>query len=272
MLDRKIFDVFSETADLRPRTQQQLLQVYTTLVSVIVFSMLGCFVAGRVPALGNHELVTLVGIVAGTVAVYVMRPTKENLQSRRLILWTVSWLIGTMIQPAVQVFFYYGNQDILYMALGTSFTLFASFAAVTMITPRRRVIYTVGTAISALASLSWISLIMYFYPTHTLHCLAMLISLAFSCVSVVIHTHNILDQARSGADLDPIVHALTLFNDLASIFVRILAILSNNKRRDEERGRNTRGRSSGRRHFGNACGTSVPIGGDTSGISWSWNL
>ncbi|KAJ1900414.1 Inhibitor of apoptosis-promoting Bax1-related protein [Coemansia sp. IMI 209127] len=275
MLDRKIFSVFSETADLRPHTQQQLLQVYTTLATVVMSSMAGCFVAGRIPALGDHGLLALLGVVAGTVAVFVMRPSKENMHKRRMILWTVAWLIGSLMQPIVDGFFLQGDQDIVYMALGTSGTLFASFAAATMMTPRRRTIYLVGTAIAGLVSLSWISLLAYFYPTRMLHSMTMLVSLAASCLSVVIHTHGILELARAGADLDPVVHALTLFSDLAELFVRLLVLFSNDKRERERKAARSSSSSSsssakGRRYSGKGRSTAVPVG--NSGASWSWNL
>ncbi|KAJ2400424.1 Inhibitor of apoptosis-promoting Bax1-related protein [Coemansia sp. RSA 2559] len=259
MLDRKIFNVFSETAALRPHTQQQLLQVYTTLAAVVLSSMAGCFVAGRIPALGEHELLTLLGIVAGTVAVFMMRPSKANMHKRRVILWTVAWLIGSLVRPLVDGFFLDGDQDIVYMALGTSGTLFASFAAATMMTPRRRTIYLAGTAIAALASLSWISLLAYFYPTRMLHSITVFVSLAMSCLSVVVHTHRILELAREGADLDPVVHALALFYDLAELFVRLLVLFSNDKR-ERERKKAQSSSAKGRRCAGKSRNTAVPVG------------
>ncbi|KAJ2504454.1 Inhibitor of apoptosis-promoting Bax1-related protein [Coemansia sp. RSA 2049] len=273
MYDRKEgggLGAFFNGTTLRPHTQRQLVQIYTTLASTVACSMGGCYLAGRIPWLGNHELLTVGGTLLGTLAVYAIKPTKANLTARQMLLWAVSMLTGTLVRPVVEEFLYWGDEDLVYMALGSALTLFASFALAAIVSPSSRVVYAVGAAVSALTSLLWLSLVAYVYPTHALHMLTVLVSLAVSCVSVVIHTHGILELANAGAELDPVTHSLTLFNDLALMFVRLLVLLSGDRRRrEEQRGKGkTRSKCSsssssfaGRRHFGSTR---------SSGSSWAW--
>ncbi|KAJ2551461.1 Inhibitor of apoptosis-promoting Bax1-related protein [Coemansia sp. RSA 1933] len=244
MLDSNtILSAFSETAHLAPHTQQQLVQVYTTLALAVVSSMVGYRVAGQVG--GGSELLVLAGIVAGTVMVYVVRPTKANMQWRRMALWMVTGLVGTTVRPIVD-----GMQSTpaVVLALVLALTLFGSFALVTMMTPRARTIYLMGSATAGLASLAWCSVFTYFYPAASvlLRNLSVLVSLGFACLSVVAHTHGILDLARAGVDLDPVVHALTLFDGLVSLFIHLMALLSSNNSNSTNRtsrNRRTRHRS-----------------------------
>ncbi|KAI9501694.1 Inhibitor of apoptosis-promoting Bax1-related protein [Coemansia spiralis] len=271
MTEGNIFSIFSETENLGPRVQRQLLDVYLTLTLNMACCIFGCYVASRVPALGDYGLFTFIAAAAGAMAIYLMAPIKQNLQKRCVILWSVSWLVGTLLQNAIEPLMYYGDEAIVYTALGSTLTLFASFSIATMISSRRRVIYLLGAATFTIASLSWVSLLTFFYPTRMLNSFVLLIGLATACISVVVHTRNILDEARMGGDLDPVTHSLQLFGDALTIFIRLIVLLSNEKRRREEdgNGKHNKQRQRGR----SGCRFKAHPSPDTSfGKTWSINF
>lgn len=56
---------------------------------------------------------------------------------------------------------------------------------------------------------------------------------------IVVDTQEIVEKAHFG-DLDYVKHALTLFTDLVAVFVRIVNIILNSKRAEQEKKRKKR--------------------------------
>ncbi|KAI8320017.1 hypothetical protein GQ54DRAFT_313030 [Martensiomyces pterosporus] len=229
----RVFMSFTQTADLTSKAQRELLSIYLMLTSTVASSIIGYYVADRVPFVGSGGLLTVLGILATTLAIFMLPPTSENLNKRRSLLWLDGWLTGASLRPLILQFFYWDDAALVYAALGSALVLFASFALGVLSSNRRQVIYLLGSISFAVCTFGWVSLVNFFYPTSTLISLELLLGLASSCGYVIMHTQLMLDEVNMGLAVDPVRHSLTFFNDLVELFVRLLVILANNKQRRE---------------------------------------
>ncbi|KAJ2156317.1 hypothetical protein GGF46_005273 [Coemansia sp. RSA 552] len=251
------FGSFSQAARLKPRAQRQVLDVYLTLASTLASSMAGYYTAERLPQFfGSYSLLLVLGIAALALAIFLTPATPRNLSRRRLMVWSMGWLAGTLAEPAIEPLVYAGYRSSVYMALGTAVSLFGSFGVAVMSSSRAQVVYAVGAALFVSSSLSWVSLLNFFYPTAVLTDMTLLGALAVPCVSVVVHTSSMFEQAARGVDLDPVVHALRFFNDLVRMFVYLLELFTTDSRRerDDDRRSHRRRRSHGRRQYFQSSG------------------
>ncbi|KAJ1958595.1 hypothetical protein EC988_000210 [Linderina pennispora] len=238
-----LFRSYAQISDLPPKTQRQVLDVYLTLASTVASAIMGTYVSLHTNFI--HPLLAVSVTVLSSLAILLMRPTKDNLTLRRTLLWTSGYMTGALLMPLCSEFLYH-NPGILYGAMGSAAVLFASFALGVVMSTRRQVIYMIGVVAFALGSVAWVSLVNFFFPTQLLLTAEMYLALASACVYVVLHTQLMLDEARLG-DLDPVAHALVFFNDLVRLFVQILAIMAKNERsREEEEDSRRRRRKSGR--------------------------
>ncbi|KAJ1939744.1 hypothetical protein FBU59_004021 [Linderina macrospora] len=225
-----LFKSYAQVADLPPKTQRQILNVYLTLSTTVASAMMGAYVATHKDII--PQFVAVAVTLLATMGIAFMPANKDTLSVRRTLLWTCGYMTGTILMPLKVEFLQY-NPGILYGAMGSAAVLFASFAMGVMMSTRRHVIYLTGIVAFALGSVAWIGLVNWFFPTRLLLGAEMYLALASSCVYVVMHTQVMLDEARFG-DLDPVAHALVFFNDLVSLFVRILVIMAKNQRDQEE--------------------------------------
>ncbi|KAJ2082794.1 hypothetical protein H4R24_001318 [Coemansia sp. RSA 988] len=258
MAQSTFLGVFSQTARLKPRAQQQILNVYSTLASTTASSVAGYYAADRFSIIEANSTLLAIGALLLSAAVFLMKPTSSNISQRRTILWGIVLITGALLHPAIAPLMYIGYADVVYMALGVTAALFGSFSVAVMTSDRAQVVYGIGAATYAVLSLSWVGLINWFYPTRALSSLSLLLGLAMPCISVVINTSSMLEQASLGEDIDPVSHSLAFFNDLVRMFVNLLVLLSGDKnRRDEEDYQNgkPRRKSHGNRQFYRESGT-----------------
>ncbi|KAJ2742186.1 Bax inhibitor 1 [Coemansia sp. BCRC 34301] len=252
---RDVFNAFSQTAHLKPQVQRQLLVIYLTLLSALASCLVGYYTAYSLRFLNEYFIPLVLGMIATTVALFFIPATPRNLSKRRMLLWTHGWLMGAVIQPAIRPLMYTGDADLVYMAVVLATALFASFSVATMMSPRRQTIYAIGSASMALTTLLGLRILSYFYPSLALFSINVVIGIAISCLYVVVHTHEVLEKAQRGDKLDPVVHAMLFFSDFVSLFLRLLTLLSSDRRRREQnddregRPRGQSSRYSGRRQF-----------------------
>ncbi|KAJ2761361.1 hypothetical protein IWQ57_006070 [Coemansia nantahalensis] len=233
---------FSQTAQLRPRAQRQIANVYVTLTATVASAVVGHMSVERVPLLGGLTMLVAVAGLALALAVHVVPATERNVGRRRAMLWGVGWSAGAGLHSVVAPMMRYGQAGLVWTALGTAAALFASFAVAVMSSPRPQVIYAVGVAAFAVSALSWVGIVGWLFPASVFVDLSLLLGLAAPGVSAVVHTRVMLDEAAAGADIDPVTYALRFFGNLVDMFVHLLAILRNNQERSEDSGRRRRAR------------------------------
>ncbi|KAJ2584446.1 hypothetical protein IWW49_005006 [Coemansia sp. RSA 1797] len=254
MKKESILGAFSQTARLAPRAQRQILDVYTTLALVSLCSMCGYYTACRFPFITSFGMILPLGLLGLVCAVLFMAPTQQNLSVRRLLVWTIGWISGVVIQPGIIQFMNSGEAHIVYAALGISVALFVSFGVAVMSSTQAQTVYAVGAVTFAMSALSWVSLLNYIYPTPVLSNMSLMVGLSGPCLSAVVHTSNMIERAAQNVDIDPVVSALGFFSDLVQMFVHLVALLSNDRQRKEEEER--RNKRSGRRCYPKSKATS----------------
>ncbi|KAJ2449363.1 hypothetical protein EV183_004935 [Coemansia sp. RSA 2336] len=226
---------FSQTARLEPRAQRQILDVFMTLASTVASSMAGLYTADRLLFLEGYQMLFAIALFLLTIGIYETPATASNLSRRRVMLWSVGWLTGALLQQAIEPLLLYGHEAAVFMALGTAVSLFASFAVAVMTTDREQVAYVVGACLYAAMALSWVGLVGWFFPTHALTQLTLLLGFLFPCISMVVHMRRMLDRARLGARIDPVDYSLGLFNDLVRMFVYLLKMFVNDDKQKKRR-------------------------------------
>ncbi|KAJ2122072.1 Eukaryotic translation initiation factor 4B, partial [Coemansia sp. RSA 921] len=208
--------------------------------------MCGYYTACRFPFITSFGMILPLGLLGLVCAVLFMAPTQQNLSVRRLLVWTIGWISGVVIQPGIIQFMNSGEAHIVYAALGISVALFVSFGVAVMSSTQAQTVYAVGAVIFAMSALSWVSLLNYIYPTPVLSNMSLMVGLSGPCLSAVVHTSNMIERAAQNVDIDPVVSALGFFSDLVQMFVHLVALLSNDRqRKEEEERRNKRTKKKG---------------------------
>ncbi|KAJ2749554.1 Inhibitor of apoptosis-promoting Bax1-related protein [Coemansia pectinata] len=241
-----VFKAFSQTAHLKPQVQRQLSAIYLTLLSTLGICLSGYYLAYRFPILNDYFIPLVLAMVATTIAIFFIPPTLGNLSKRRTLLWTNGLLMGMLIQPAILPIMYSRDADLVYMAVGLATALFASFSVATMVSSKSQTVYAIGSATMALSALLGLRLLSWFYPSLALLSINLVVGIAISCLYVVVHTHEVLELAQRGERLDPVTHAMLFFSDFVGLFLRLLRLLSTERRRQEQNERE--GRYSGSKH------------------------
>ncbi|CAN0878678.1 Bax inhibitor 1 [Linum grandiflorum] len=113
---------------------------------------------------------------------------------------------------------------------------FGCFSAAAMVAKRREHLYLAGLLSSGLSILFWLHFAsMIFGGSAALFQFELYFGLWVFVGYVVVETQNIIEKAHLG-DLDYVKHALNLYTDFVSVFVRILIImLKNSGERTEEK-------------------------------------
>ncbi|KAJ2493704.1 Inhibitor of apoptosis-promoting Bax1-related protein [Coemansia sp. RSA 2050] len=240
-----VFNAFSQTAHLKPQVQRQLSAIYLTLLSTLGTCLGGYYVAYRFPFLEDYFIPLVLVFIAAAIAIFFMPPTPGNLSNRRALLLANGGIMGALIQPAILPLMYSRDADLVYMAVGLSAALFASFSVATMVSSKSQTVYAIGSASMALSTLLGLRLLGWFYPSMALFSINLVVGIAISCLYVVVHTHEVLELAQRGERVDPVTHAMLFFSDFVGLFFRLLRLLQNDRRReqsDEREPRHTRRR------------------------------
>ncbi|KAJ2880809.1 Inhibitor of apoptosis-promoting Bax1-related protein, partial [Coemansia aciculifera] len=225
-----VFNAFSETAHLKPQVQRQLQVIYLTLLSTVAYCLAGYYTSYLFPVIGDkYFLLPVLGVVATTLALCFLKATPGNLSERRTLLWAHGWLTGIVLEAALGPLVHSGDGDMVCMAVVLATVLFASFSVATMVSSRQQTIYVIGAASTALTVLLGLQLVAWLYPTSmSLFGVNMIVGVAVSCFYVVFHTHEVLEKARRGERLDPVVHALLFFSDFVKLFLKMIELLKSN--------------------------------------------
>ncbi|KAJ2855555.1 hypothetical protein J3B02_002100 [Coemansia erecta] len=230
MSTNNFFKAFARTSALSLKTRKELFKVYTTLGVTLGSCAAGCYSAYHIPIFENNSIVHSLLIVGLALGIHIMKPTPGNLVKRTTMLWTLSWLIGNTLESFVSDMVMIGNWSILMMAGCLTSLMFAGFSVAVMSFESPKVVYFVGSSLTALSALSWVYVLGMFYPTDGVVNLILVIWLVSSCVCLISHMNRMLDMAQRGETLDPVVNAFLFFNSLISIFIRAAVLLSRDKR------------------------------------------
>ncbi|KAI8926671.1 inhibitor of apoptosis-promoting Bax1-domain-containing protein [Entophlyctis helioformis] len=224
--------------NLSPVVRGHLLQVYQTLVLLFASTTVGSVVhtAELIPGL-TGGILSFVAMFASLVAFLFTPPSSTD--TRAGILYAFAFFKGLSLGPVIEIVTL-TNPGAVTVAMGATALIFACFSLSVLYSPRRQVFMTVGLLSSLLSTLFWVQLANLFLGSASLYSLELLMGLAAFSLFVVYDTQVIIAKAEMGSK-DHLRHALELYSDAIGVFVRILAILQN-KRKSEEDSRRRRNR------------------------------
>lgn len=219
------WSALKQTSAITPDIQQHLTNVYSTLCGTLLSAF-----AGSV-----FYLTTFIGggltFFAGLLLLIWLNMTPQHEVSKRLALlmgfgFAEGMSIGPLIYATLNL-----NPSIVTSALLGTVCIFVCFSASAYFAERRSYLYLGGFLGSALSMLFFISLFNLFFRTAMLTNLSLYGGLLVFCGFVIFDTQLIIEKASMGQK-DFIRDALELFLDFVNIFIRLLIILSKDKKKE----------------------------------------
>ncbi|KAI7871166.1 inhibitor of apoptosis-promoting Bax1-domain-containing protein [Spinellus fusiger] len=237
-------DFSSERSISRP-VRQHLLHVYLVIAGMLAIAAYGSQ-AGAVGG-GNSMLLAinntplpLAGVVGSVLGI---RHLSTYNNWRWLLLSVYALFSGMSISSLIETYTLWDpSGNLLLTALSSAVFIFLGFSVSALLAERRSLIYVGGAATSLLGIIFWATIGNMFFGNSLVFSAELYLGLIAFCAFVVYDTQMIVERASAGMTDVP-QHALELFMDLFSLFVRLAVILL---KKDEERERK---RSRERRRF-----------------------
>ncbi|CAJ2645888.1 unnamed protein product [Trifolium pratense] len=197
-------------------------KVYLTLCFAVAAAAVGAYL---------HVLLNLGGFlttIAGIGSGIWLLSTPPYEERKRLTLLMAAALfqgasIGPLIDLAIQI-----DPSLIFSSFVATALAFGCFSGAALVAKRREYLYLGGLVSSGLSILMWLHFASaIFGGSMAIFKFELYFGLLVFVGYIVVDTQEIVEKAHLG-DLDYVKHALTLFTDLAAIFVRILVIMIKN--------------------------------------------
>lgn len=202
-----------------------LLLLFTTMAAAagahLAFVSATCRSSGFV-GLSFFSSLALILVLAFT------RSTQQNAWWRSLCLVTFGFLQGILVAPLITSVAAV-DPAIPLKAFLLTVLVFACFSASALLSAERKFLYLYGMCMNALFGLVVLSFLNLFFHSTLLENVWLYGGLMLFSVFVAVDTQIIIERALRG-DSDSVQSALDLFLDALNIFVRIMIILSRNKK------------------------------------------
>ncbi|KAJ1948882.1 hypothetical protein IWQ62_006828 [Dispira parvispora] len=214
----------TKRARLTPSAQSHLVQVYTWLAFAT-----GAFAAGSYAFLTNYlRLSSTLSLLGSAGCMSYLMFTNPSVARgdlvRKVVLLGFSFLQGNGLGPLV-VMSFYTNPRALFLASLATTAIFASFSLSALFTRSRSALYLGGLLASAVTVLGLVQLVNFWIiGSRTLFTAELVLGLVVFSLYIIFDTQAILVRVDLGSR-DVVGHALTLFVDLAAVFVRTLILL-----------------------------------------------
>jgi FtsH-binding integral membrane protein len=218
------WDALGKTATLSPVVRQHLTKVYSTLAASLLVAA-----AGSIFEIATHAFAGFMSLIALIGLIVWFAITEPAQISKRLgLLFGIAFLQGVMIAPLVQNTLAIDPTIVSTAFLGTT-CVFACFSGFALFSERRSYLYVGGMLSSGLSVLLTLSIANFFFRSMVMFNIQLYLGLLVFCGFVVFDTQLIVEKAIQG-DKDFVGHSLELFIDFTKIFVRLLIILSKDKK------------------------------------------
>lgn len=170
-----------------------------------------------------------VGIVLAMGIMFTSSSSSPQTQSTRwALLFGFGLCEGLALGPLIELVLEIDSSIVL-QALVATVVIFGCFSLSALYAQRRSMLYLGAILSSALSVLVWLSFLNIFFRSNLLFDINLYGGLLLFMGYVVFDTQVIVELASHGV-YDVQGHALHLFIDLVGIFVRVLIILSKNKK------------------------------------------
>lgn len=232
-------EALSRFGGLSAREKSHLVRVYSALTATVLSAAVGSIVqlyylnlAGTVTFLATFGLLFW---LIGTPA----EPKNESF--RFALLNGVAFVQGVNLGPLLASVIAL-DPSIVMIALVCSTCIFACFSLSALLAPKRSFLFLGGILSSALSMMLMMSLINLFVRSYSVAMAQVYFGLLVFCGFIVFDTQLILEKVNRFGRSDYVMDALDLFLDLLNIFVRILIILSKDKKNNKDNNSGTRRR------------------------------
>eukprot|EP01118_Nematostelium_gracile_P017208 TRINITY_DN727_c0_g1_i1.p1 TRINITY_DN727_c0_g1~~TRINITY_DN727_c0_g1_i1.p1 ORF type:complete len:245 (-),score=73.72 TRINITY_DN727_c0_g1_i1:108-815(-) len=210
---------------IEKHVKEHLINVYTTLTASIL-----CAALGSVAYLRFHIGGTMSFLAGILLMVWLAMTPKHEVNKRCGILFGFSFIEGLSLGPLLAQTIDLDPSIVTSAFLGTV-CIFGSFSAAAFFAERRSYLFLGGLLGTSLTSLLVIGLFNIFFQSAFLLNLSLYVGLLVFCGFVIFDTQLIIEKASSGQK-DFVWDSLELFLDFVSIFVRLLIILSKDKKKN----------------------------------------
>jgi len=218
------WNALGKTTTLTPVVRQHLTKVYTTLAASLLVAAIGSFVEILTHTFaGIYSFIALIGLV-----IWFAITDPAQIQKRIGLLFAIAFAQGVFIAPLIQHTLDIDPKIVSTAFLGTT-CVFACFSGFALFSERRSYLYIGGMLSSALSMLCVLSIANIFARSLVMFNIQLYFGLLVFCGFVVFDTQLIVEKAIQG-DKDFVAHSLELFIDFTKIFVRLLMILSKDKK------------------------------------------
>lgn len=217
--------------DVSVKTQMELVQVYQLLAGTTLAAAVGAAFQMQthlVPA-----FVATMGMFALMMAIISSSPGGTR-GARVPQLLGFGFFQGTSMAGLIELADVV-DESIVPSAFAGTVVLFGSLTVAALYSRRRSYLYLGASLMSALSWLVLASLFNWFFKSPALFAAELWAGLGVFLMFVLFDSQLIVEKLEAG-DYDNVRHALDLFLDLASIFVRLVAILVKNRLDEKDRG------------------------------------
>lgn len=220
-------------SDLNGPTKTHLYSVYKTLLLTILSSIGGIYLHLQCGIGQNYYFLSscTFGIM---YFIYSLKNTAQNYSSRFNLLMLLGLIEGMSISPVINMAL---NVDpkIIFVALIATSATFLSFSLCALLMERRSMLYFSGTILGCLVGHLIVQVInMLFLRSYFIYHAQLFLGLLLFSALIMFNTQNIIHRFEMGEE-DVIRHALSLFLDFVNLFLRILIILIDKKKKKENK-------------------------------------
>jgi len=218
------WEALGKSSPITSDIKAHLVNVYTTLSLAILSAAIGSVV----------YLTTFIGssftfLIAIGLLMWLMMTPKEQVSTRLSLLMAFAFVQGLSLGPVLMAV-----ADIDPSIVSTAFfgtvCIFGCFSASAYFAERRSYLFLGGILSSALTMMTVMSLFNLFFRFPFAYNIILYGGLLVFCGFVCFDTQLIIEKAAHG-EKDFVRDALELFIDFVAIFVRLLIILSKDKKR-----------------------------------------
>jgi len=218
---------------IEPTVRYHLVKVYSCLTATTLCAAIGAIVhlfgiweAGLLSALGSLGLVLLLSTTVDN---------SKNFYTRLGMLLGFGMLSGHSLGPLLNHVIAVNPQIVITALVGTS-VVFITLSCAALLAERGKFLFLGGMLMSVLSTVTLVSLANLFLQSQAIYQAHLYIGLFVMSAFVLYDTQAIMEKRRAG-NTDFIKHSLDLFFDLATVFRRLLIILTQKEERDQRKRR-----------------------------------
>jgi len=218
------WEALGKTTALNQTVRQHLTKVYSTLAIALFAAAAGSVIEIATGWFsGFFSFVALFGLV-----IWFAITEPANVPKRLSLMLAIAFTNGINIAPLIGHTLHVNPAVVSTALLGTTL-VFGCFSGAALLAERRSYLYLGGMLSSGVSLLVTLSFLNIFFHSLFVFNIQLYLGLVVFCGFVVFDTQLIVERAALG-DKDFVGHALELFIDFIKIFVRLLIILSKDKK------------------------------------------